>query len=155
MANVRTVEDFSNLYNPVIDSISPIGDEELIQYTASGILETMLRENQPEDAVRELFGYIEPYLYQNDARHLLIGAYGYQILWSDYGQKTEDYLKAEEYYLKALEIGPNLPPVLYEFFNFYYSAEGQKEKAMEIGNRILVNWPDDAEVALKMENLKK
>jgi tetratricopeptide (TPR) repeat protein len=152
--NARTVEDIMEIYNPILDSVSPIGDEEMIQYVGSGFLEIMMGENQPEDAIRKLFDYIEPYLWQNEVRHLLIGAYGRQVLWSNYGQREEDFLKAEEYYRKAIEMGPNLPPVLYEMFNFYYSAQGQEEKAREIGNRILANWPNDEEVRLKMENLE-
>lgn len=152
--DARTAEDIMEIYDPILNSVSPIGDEEMIQYIGSGFLEIMMRENQPESAVRKLFNYIEPRLYQSDVRHLLIGAYGYQVLWSDYGQKMDDYSKAEEFYIKALEIGPNLPPVLYELFNFYYSAQGQEEKAREIGERILANWPDDEKIALKMENLE-
>jgi tetratricopeptide (TPR) repeat protein len=153
LSQVRSVDDFENTFDPVLESFSIIGDEEIPRYIGSDIiLEVINSPGQPETEMRRLASYIEPYLYEKDIRHYLIRAYIYNALWNQFGQQEKDFLEAEKYYRQALEKAPDLPPVLYGLFELYANA-GRKEKVFEIGNVILGNWPDDSEVKRIMESI--
>lgn len=141
VAEVNTVQGFEEHFRPALDHWSPIGQEEVVKYLASDIADLVAQGNQPEAGARALVEYIEPYLFQNNVRHLLMGGHFYYALWENYGQKPEDYARAKNYYERALLIGPELPPVLYALFDLTLHA-GDNGRAREVGNEILRLWPD-------------
>jgi tetratricopeptide (TPR) repeat protein len=123
------------------------------KFLANDIMQFISQKNQPEAVSRILVNYIEPYMLQNDIRHLLASGQMYAILWGNYG-KAEDFKKAEDYFNKAYRIGPNLPPVLYSMLNLY-QMKGDVQKMKEIGGEILKYWPDEKNVAELIGNLNK
>ena len=57
----------------------------------------------------------------------------------------EYFNQAEQFYLKAKEAGPKLPPPLYMLLTLYQNGF-ETEKAKDIARYILSLWPDDQKV---------
>lgn len=143
LGTVKTTEEFKKKFKPALEHPSPIGDEEISKFMANDIL-NIVSQNKDEGVRKELINFIEPYMDKENVRHLLVMAQMYGVVWQD-TKKDADYLKAEEYLLKARSIGPKLPPVLYTLVNLY-QAKGDKAKLKEVGETILRYWPNDAGV---------
>jgi len=150
--NIKSLEQFKSLSNGLISFYSPIGQEETIRFFGREIISMMRNSNQQEPVMRELAKTVEPFSFYNNVRHLSAMGEMYSILWSRYG-KEEDFQKAEFYLLKMAEIGPNLPPALYSLFEMY-KIHGDKEKMVEIGERILKNWPGDKNIEQVVGSVK-
>jgi tetratricopeptide (TPR) repeat protein len=151
-SSVKTINDFQKNFDNAFKFYSPVGDEEMAKFLSSDILRAISQKEQSEAASRALVNYIEPYMFKNNVRHLIVLGQMYFVLWQKSG-KEEDFKKAEEYYLKALAIGSKLPPVLYGLFDLERAA-GNNEKAKEIGEKILKYWPEDERVRRLMTNNK-
>jgi len=145
LSTIKSVADFKNNFDKALKFYSPVGDEEVVKYLANVIFGIISNKNQSEEVSRELVSYIEPYLFENNVRHLISGGSLYFSLWVNYGRKDKDLEKAESYFLKAYQIGPKLPPVLYGLFDLYKESQ-QKEKAIKIAQEILSYWPEDKKV---------
>lgn len=142
--SIKTIDQFKINFDRAFKFYSPVGDEEITKFLAGDILQIISQQNQSEDVSRILVDYIEPYLFQDNVRHLLTAGQMYEILWQKYGQE-EDFQKAENYFKKAYQIGPKLPPVLYGMLDLY-RLKGNTEKAKEIGEIILKYWPEDGQI---------
>lgn len=140
-----TTEQFKDRTGKVINFYSPIGQEEVVKFLSSEILIVVYQKGFSEQASRFLVGYMDKYLFKNNVRHLLMNGDLHKILWINFGNE-EDFKKAEEYFKKAYEIGPNLPPVLYDLFELY-RFKGDGENMKKIGEEILKYWPDDEGVS--------
>lgn len=149
--SIKTLEQFETNFDQAFKFYSPVGDEEITKFLAGDILQIISQENQPEAVSRMLVTYIEPYIFQNDVRHLMVIGQMYQVLWGKYGQREEDSQKSENYFQKALAIGPKLPPVLYGMLDIY-QMKGDVQKVKEIGEIILKYWPDDERIKKVVEN---
>jgi tetratricopeptide (TPR) repeat protein len=147
--SVRSIDDFERNFDKVFNFYSPVGDEEVVKFLSATIFDIISGGNQSEEAARALVAYIEPHLFQSasggNVRHLLNGGGFYFKLWNNYGHKQEDFARAEAYYLKALAIGPKLPPALYSLFQLYNEA-GEREKAAAVAGQILAYWPEDEKI---------
>lgn len=143
MSSVRTLEDFQNNFDVAFNLYSPVGAEELAKFLGSNIV-GIISQGQPEQVSRQLVAYMEPHLFKDEVRHLIMLSQMHQILWENYHQEA-DYQKAVDYLEKAHEIGPNLPPPLYKLLSLY-GMHGDKENFQRMGHLILANWPQDKEV---------
>ena len=150
--SIRTTEQFKTNFDKAFKFYSPIGDEEVAKFLVNNVLQFVSQQNQQEAVARMLVGYVEPYMFKNDVRHLLASAQMYQILWERYGHQ-EDFQTAENYFKSAYAIGPKLPPVLYGLLDFY-GAKRDAQKVKEIGGIILGYWPDDTQVQNIVKSLK-
>lgn len=146
-----TTEQFESQMGNVFNFYSPVGQEEIIKFFGSDILNVINQNSFPEQTSRFLVGYVENYLFKNNVRHLIIGGAFYRTLWQASGRE-EDYKKSEEYFKKAYSIGPKLPPVLYNLLDLYRFG-GDKENMRKIGEEILEYWPDDENVREVLKNL--
>jgi tetratricopeptide (TPR) repeat protein len=140
-SSVSTVKQFEDLFDPVFNFYSPIGNEEVPKFLSSDIV-GILNSNRvgSEDVAKALVDYIEPHMLQDNVRHLLSLGYMYEALWKKF-QKDEYYNKAESYYLKVVQIGPTLPPGLYSLANLY-QERGDQQKLFGVVGKILQYWPD-------------
>lgn len=145
IASVHTVEGFGQTFLPALTHWSPIGREEVVKFLANNIIEIVSQQNQPEVVARALVEFIEPHLFGNDVRHLLLGGSLRAILWQSYGRQEIDFEKAEAYYRAASAIGPKLPPPLYGLLELY-RQKGDVEKAGLVGGQIITLWPDAFQV---------
>lgn len=144
LPSVRSVEGFMTAFDRPLTYASPVGQEEAVKFLSHDVLSIISQETQAELVRRALVAYVEPYLFQNNVRHLLVGGQMYQALWRYHGEE-EDFGRAEEYYLKAFAIGPKLPPVLYNLLALYVERNDVM-KAVEFAGLIASYWPDDARV---------
>jgi len=140
----QTLDELKIRLDKVVEFYSPIGREEVVRYLSNDFLNIMLYANNPEVVDRTMVQYIEPHMLKYDVRHLIAMGELYKGLWVKY-KKTDDLVKSEDYYEKALSLAPKLPPVLYNAFDLYQEA-GNKERAREIGEMILKYWPEDKKV---------
>jgi len=150
--HIKTVQEFEDLFNKVFDFYSPVGDEEVPKFLGTDILNLIANGQQGEQTSRALVKFIEPHLWKDNVRHLLLLGQMFASLWQNFGRQEQDFNKAESYLREAYKIGPKLPPVLYTLFDLY-RANGDKNKVQEIGNQILKYWPDDEKVKNIVENL--
>lgn len=141
---VRSVDDLKRVFRPVLETYSPIGQEETVKFTSTLILNSVSVDSTSEDGAAQSVEFLEPYMMKNNVRHLIMVGQMYRRLWERFG-KEEYFIKSEKYLQDALSIGPKLPPVLYSLFELY-SKKGDEEKAKKIGGTILNYWPDDAYV---------
>lgn len=141
---IKSFDEFKKIFDPVFNFYSPVGDEEVVKFLSNDILTLISQEQANEEVSRLLVEYIEPYFFDENVRHMITIARMYETLWRRWGGE-EDYKKAEAYFLKAHDIGPKLPPVLYAMVSFYYSR-GDFDKTRNIANEILKSWPNDERV---------
>lgn len=142
LSSIKTLEDFYAHFDRVLKFPSLVGQEEAVKYLGSDIATAISFEDQPESAARAFVSYIEPHLFRENVRHLLMGGQMYEILWRRFGTQETDLRKAEEYYLVARAIGPKLPPVLYSLYDLY-GRSGEVEKRAEVRDIIVHFWPEE------------
>ena len=143
--SARTIADFKANFDEVFSFYSPIGGEESAKYLTSNILSVVnSQKDMSESVARELMDYIEPKIYP-DTRHYIAMANLHTMSLTRF-MKQADYDAAIDYYKKARELGPKLPPVLYGLLTLY-SAVGDDENTIEVGNTILKYWPKDTRVS--------
>lgn len=144
-SNIQSIEQFTAVFDSVFNFYAPVGDEEIAKFLSNDITNVVSQATVPEAPARMLTEYIDSHLFKDDVRHLLTSGQLYYFLWKRFGKET-DFQKSEEYFLKAHQIGPKLPPPLYALMSLYRD-KGDKQKLTEIGQKILVLWPDDTVVA--------
>lgn len=141
ISTVRSVEDLKNLYDTPLLMWSPIGQEEIVKYTGGTVSDIILGQQIDEPTARWLLNYIEPYLFNNDVRHLMLEGDMYFFVWERYSQNPADLAKAEANYIAAYEIGPKLPLPLYRLVELY-AKSGDLEGVRKYGSIILQYWDD-------------
>lgn len=147
----QSLGDYFEAYDKAVFMYSPIGGEEIAKFLSNDVMNIIAKDTQLEEVSRALVEYVEPLLSQNNLRHLLVGGQMHYVLWSRFGSE-EDYRKAEEYYLFAREIGPKIPPVLYELIGLY-KDRGDTVKMKEVGKAILSYWPEDESIRSSISGL--
>lgn len=145
----RLLSDIIQDMDSVVNFYSPAGQEEVVRYITNDILNVVLQTSQSEKIDRTFVEYIEPHIFKNDVRHLLVMGEIYKALWEKY-KKENDYYKAEGYYLKSLGLAPRLPQALDSAFDLY-QVRGDREKMRGIGEVILRYWPDDIKTREALE----
>ena len=145
LPNVHSMDGFTANFDETLNMYSPVGNEEVVKFLSNDILQLVNQKDQPENVSRALADFIEPRLLLDNPRHLLTGAQMHFILWSKFHNEN-DYKLTEQYYLKALSIGPRLPPVLYGLLDLY-RQKGEKTKMRDIAKIIVGYWPSDETVS--------
>jgi len=148
---IQSLGDYFKNYDVPLKTYSPIGDEEVTKFLSNDILNLISNGSQSEEVSRALVEYIEPMLFKNNVRHLLVGGQMHYVLWRRFNNEG-DYQKAEQYYLAARAIGPKLPPVLYELIGLYKDM-GDTTKMKEVGETILTYWPQDESIRSSISGL--
>jgi len=143
VSGMRSTQEFKNTFATALNYPSPIGQEEVSKYLQSDIL-GIISQNKNEPVGRDLVTFMEPYISEDNARHLIAMGEMYGTLWNNFRKET-DFQKAVGYYLKAYAIGPKLPPILYGIFSLY-RAHGDMAQMKKFGNEILGYWPDDTNI---------
>lgn len=151
-AGIQSIEQFTAVFDSVFNFNAPIGDEEIIKFLSNDVTNIIANNNVPEVPARKLAEYIDSRLFKNDVRHLLTSGQIYYFLWKRFHEES-DFRKAEEYFLKAGEIGPKLPPPLFALLSLYREG-GKMDRAKQIAQRIIGLWPSDTETILWLKNSK-
>ncbi len=155
-APATTVMELENNFRRALDYPSYVGDEESAKFLGSNIRGYIGNKQIPEPVSRELLNFIEPYLEQDNIRHLMMAGQMYLNMWSTYKGQS-DYEVAVKYYVEARRLGPKVYPVLFGLLAIY-DAGGKTAEAKEVGNYILSIWPNDTattEILAKYGTLDK
>lgn len=152
LSSIRTFKDFEANFDNVFNFYSPVGGEEVAKFLGNDIISFAGSSNQTEQGARELVSYMEPHMFQNNVRHLLMLSQMYRVLWQRF-HKEADFEKAEAYLRKAHSIGSNLPPVLYSLYDLY-QQKGDLVRAREIGESIVAIWPEEKNIAAFLRTTK-
>jgi len=154
-SRIHSVDQFKQEFGAVLDFYSAVGQEETVKFLSEDIMKLMVNEAQQTGKLGPvapaLVSFIEPYLFQNNVRHLLFASEAYKLLWRAFGN-TDYFMKSLDYYQKAYAIGPKLPTVLYGMFDLY-GLSGNNVDAKKVGEVILEYWPDDQGMAELLKNL--
>ncbi len=142
---IQSIEQFTAIFDSVFNFYAPVGDEEIAKFLSNDITNVVAQNTVPEGPARMLTEYIDGHLFKDDVRHLLTSGQLYYFLWKRFA-KEDDFKKAEEYFLKAESIGPELPPPLYALLSLYRD-KGDRQSVVAVGEKILALWPNDAAVA--------
>jgi hypothetical protein len=139
-----------------LDYSSPIGQEELVRNMANSVL-SFVQQGGDASSTNELISflnkYYDPILSQGKGMSFgqdlyLEGAIN-EIAFAQTGEPN--YLaSATQYYLQGNALGPNRPQPLYGLFDVYRAA-GDATDTIAVGNKILENWPTDANIQAAMQ----
>ncbi len=151
MREIRSVEGFNDLFGPVLDFYSPVGQGEVTSGYLSNIL-NVVRQQSDKDVVGALIKQAEirmaPILEKRSGFSFNQNIYNLASIYSAGAVKFNDgdyYRKGVEMYRLGLKYSPNRPMFLYGLFGLYQS-KGDKEGVEEIGGIILKYRPDDEHV---------
>lgn len=142
-SGAKTYEEFITPFDKAFQYPSPVGDQEIAKFLINDFIK-IVKEVPQEELARTFAEYGETHYFQNDLRHLLTMGHIYSILWTRFS-KDEYYYKAEDFYKRALLIGPHVPHVIYTLFELY-RVRGDMKGVRDIGSRILEVWPQDESV---------
>jgi len=151
MRDLRRQQTFEDVRRTLVVPLmmpSPIGQEELVRNVAGVFLNILQGTNDP-GTISQIIDFMSRY-YQpvvDRGRGMSFGQNLYMLGAMNevafIKTKQVRYLEdAKRYYSQGLELGPKRPQPLYGLFDIY-RLEGNVEKAKEIHDRILSQWPDD------------
>ena len=162
MDRMTSLEEVEASFSEVFAIPSPIGQEELVRHFNNIALQTAQQSGGSNPALTEnLVAYVganyEPFLTQGRGMSVsqdifLFGALNQTAFLQT---KKPEYLeKSINLFELGRELGPNRPQFLYQLFDVYQIAN-EREKAIEVGEKILSNWPEDSRVKARLAELQK
>ncbi|MBS3903231.1 MAG: tetratricopeptide repeat protein [Anaplasmataceae bacterium] len=161
MDRMTTLDEVIRNFDQVFSISSPIGQEELIRHFANIAAQTVQQHGaQNPDLTRQIVQYLEeeyePIISRGRGMSFtqnlfLLGAVNHAAFIQT---KDPAYLeRAISLFEEGRELSPDRPQFLYQLFGAYQIA-GQKEKAIEVGERIIELWPNDENIKKGLEQLK-
>ena len=145
---VRTLEDFDNLFNPVLDFYSPVGQDEITQYYL-GILINIINQQSDKTVVdilaRQAESRMTSILKKGKGFSFNQNLYTLGSIYKIAALKFKDegyYQKAVSIFNEGLKYSPNRLIFLKGLFELY-SAHGYNDKAREIREIILKYYPNE------------
>lgn len=158
--DAKSLAEFENKLTPALDAASPIGQEEIVRNTASVVL-SLVQSNgkQPEitkEVISFLRNYFDPIIEKEKGMSFLQDTYVLGLIHTTAYDQTgkKEYLEQARYYFElSQQLGPDRPQALYGLFGIY-RVTGQKDKAIEVGEKIVRMWPTDARTTALLQQLK-
>ncbi len=158
--DAKSLAEFENKLIPALDAASPIGQEEVVRNTASVVLSLVQTNGKQAEVTKEVISflrsYFDPIIEREKGMSFLQDAYVLGLIHTTAYDQTgkKEYLEqAQRYFELSEKLGPGRPQSLYGLFGIY-RAQGQKDKAIEIGEKIVQKWPADTRTAALLQQLK-
>ncbi len=160
LQNIRSLEEFNNLFDPVFSFYSPIGYDEILGgYIDIAISAISQNQAPPPELARVLVQKVAdkaaPALEKgagfNYGQNLFKLGILYRTAALRYGNR-EYYDMAISIFERARAMSPIRPPFLYNLFELYVGKQDYA-RAKDIGTIILRYWPDDEEIRRAMQQL--
>lgn len=151
LQSIKSLEEFENTVSVPLDIPSPIGKEELVRNTASIVMNLIQQNDKPEviaEVIKFLDHYYDPIIARGVGMSFEQNLYVLGTINQLAFVRTNDtsyFLKAKKYYEQGLALGPKRPQFLYGVFDIY-RTEGNVQKAIEVHDRIIAQWPDDQRI---------
>lgn len=137
---IKSVRDFENNFDQVLQFSSPVGEEETPKFLGNDVLGIVSNPAQNEGTSRALVSYIEPYMQKGDLRHRMALGQMYAALYRHFGH-VEDAKAAEDDFLAAHALGPSVPQPMYLLVGLYRDMKDDaRMRAFE--DQIRALWPD-------------
>jgi hypothetical protein len=137
------------LLSPALDAPSPIGQEELVRWSAQTVTDLIhMGRTKQESTVRFvefLNHYFVPIVQRRKGNSFALTAYvaGTAQMEAYFKMGNAVYLTdAETLFLTGLEASPKRAEFLYGLFDVYRLA-GNTDRVKAIADQILTQWPDD------------
>lgn len=162
---VRSLQDFTAMFDKVLGFYSPVGQDEIVANylgTVNGIIGQQSEEKIIRALVLQAEAYTRPIIESEKGLNLSQTMVSMGMVYKTAAGKLNDrayFEKAVKVFENGLSYSPHRPIFLYNLFELYY-AVGDKENTKKIGERILMDWPQEEKVrdimkALKEEHGKK
>lgn len=155
---VRTLENFNDLFNPVLDFYSPVGQDEITQHYL-GILTNIINQQSDKAAIDILASQAEnrmtPILEKGRGFNFNQNLYTLGLIYKIVALKFKDegyYQKSVSIFWEGLKYSPNRLIFLEGLFNLY-AAHGYNDKASEMGKIILEYYPNEERIKEILKNL--
>ncbi len=148
---IRSLEDFNNAFNPVLNFSSPIGQGEITSYYLSNVLNIIRQQSNKElieILAKQAGDVMAPILKTKKGFGFNQSLYSLGTIYKIAGMQINNatyYQKSIDIFNKGLEYSPNRFIFLAGLFDDY-QLEGNKEKVKEIGETILRYWPNNDKV---------
>ena len=148
---VRTLDEFNNIFQPVFDYQSPVGNDEIITYHIGTIFSVMSQQSNKvvvDALIKQGEKIVSPMLKSGKGFNYDAMLYTLAMAYQNAAFAFKDinyYQKAIETFQTALKASPTRPGFLYGLYDTYV-AGGDLVKAREIGKIILGYWPEDKNV---------
>ena len=153
---INTLEDFNNLFDPVLDFYSPVGQDEITQYYL-GILANIINQQSDKTVIdilaRKAESRMAPILEKGKGFNFNQNLYTLGSIYKIVAIKFRDegyYQKSVNIFQEGLKYSPNRLIFLRGLFDLY-AAHGYNDKAREIGETILKYYPNEDTVKKLME----
>ena len=151
---VNTLEDFNNLFEPVLDFYSPVGQDEITQYYL-GILANIINQQSDKTVVdilaRQAESRMAPILEKRKGFSFNQNLYTLGSIYKIVAIKFKDegyYQKSVNIFQEGLKYSPNRLIFLKGLFDLYSINADAQAQAREVGKIILEYYPNE-------ENVKK
>ena len=143
-----------------LDAPSPIGQEELVRNMGNYLVNIIRGNAQNPELVAAVMQYMERYYAPILARgrgmsyEQNLFVLGTASEFAFIKTNNPQYLAAaKRYYLQGFSLGPNRPQPLYGLLDVY-RMEGDLDRAIEMGEKIVSLWPSDERTKGVLEELK-
>lgn len=157
---VRSIEDFNDLFDPVLNFYSPIGQDESVSYYL-GILLSVINQQTERQVIDVLVKQAEdrmvPILEKGSGFSFNQNLYTFGSIYKMAALKFHDleyYKKAENIFKTGLEYSPNRKIFLKGLFDLYSVNKDDQNKALEIGKTILKYYPEEEAVKKFVDGIK-
>ncbi len=157
---VHSVGDLNDLFDPVLDFYSPIGQDEITSYYL-GILINIINQQTDRTVIDVLAKQAEnrmaPILQVEKGFSFNQNLYTLGSIYKIAAIKFKDkvyYDKAVNIFQEGLEYSPKRLIFLKGLFDLYSVNLDDQSKAREVGEIILKNWPDDKSTRDLIDKIK-
>lgn len=161
LSQFGTVDEVLRGFDQVFQIQSPIGQEELVRHFGNVVMSSIQQNGGAQPQLSEtLLGYLEERYKPILARErgmsfnqnlLLLGIVNQTVAVHT---KKQEYLdRAEALYLQGLESAPDRPQFLYALYDLY-RLEQRNDKALEMAEKIINLWPEDARIEQSVNQMK-
>lgn len=149
---IRSIGDFNNLFDPVLNFYSPVGQDEITQYYL-GILLNIINQQSDRAVIDALVKQAEqraaPVLEAGRGFNFNQNLYTFGSIYKIAAIKFKDkgyYDKAVNIFNIGLKYSPNRLIFLKGLFDLYSANIDDQQKAKEIGEIILKYYPGETSV---------
>ncbi|TSC52039.1 MAG: hypothetical protein LiPW41_587 [Parcubacteria group bacterium LiPW_41] len=145
-SGATSVEGFTDAFKAAFEYPSPVGQDELIRFISSDIMNVVAEGKNDETVANKLTDFIHTYadpkieskVGMNYTQLVMILGTIHTYKWKQY-QKPEDFALAMQYFIQGYNINPDRPQFLIGLVDLY-EASGQNDKADAVKQHIAELW---------------
>jgi len=145
-SGATSVDGFVNAFKYALDYPSPVGQDELVRFISSDIMNVIAQGKNDEAVEQKLTDFIHIYadpkiergVGMNYSQMVMMIGTMHTYKWKQY-KKSEDFTLALNYFTQGYTINHDRPQFLIGLLDLY-SGSGQKDKADKIQQHITELW---------------